>query len=418
MADQPHTIPAEAEAQAPATQIADVAESAQLVERAREGNGQTIRATWRFSLDTVRDAIHYMEPDARELLVWCFQWCIDPAHPVAFADFCDRIGYSENLVWKAYVGKLRHPTAKDFTGKPALMGISAAMLKALRDFRRVEVQRSKLGRKQFVVTPTARRIFTACDLARESQTPVFVEGASHIGKTEGFKQYCIENNHGKSRLIELEAVNGLHGLIKATAVVVGVSPNGNAADMTERIKKAISSDMVLIFDEVHLLANTYRRGSFFACMEWIRRLYDFRQFGLVLSFTELGFAQVEAARKRELEQLFRRGVHRVNLGDRPTVADVRMIVESWGLDFPARKDVLEIRLDEKTVVLEEPYKMLEQLSGEQGMKAIVERLRYAAKLAADREQSVGWEDVVRTHLIVQKNAMKPKHGWGEAKEAA
>ena len=407
-----HTTPA-----ADPTPVPAAAETAQLVERAREGQGMTSRATWRFSLDTVREGIHYMQPDARELLVWCFSWCIDPAHPVSFPDFCERIGYSENLTWKTFTGKLRHPTAKDHRGAPAQMDPSPAFVKALRDFRRVEVQRSKLGRKKFVLIPTAKRIFTGCDLARESQTPVFFTGASQIGKTEAFKEYCSENNHGKSRLIELEAVNGLHGLIKAVAVVVGVSPNGNAADLTERIKKAISSDMVLIFDEVHLLANTYRRGSFFACMEWIRRLYDFRNFGLVLSFTELGFTGAAAERKKELEQIFRRGVHIINLGDRPTVEDVRMILEDAGIEWPARRDILTIEVNKKPVV-EEPYKLLAQLAQDNGLKAITERLRYASKIAADREQAATMEDFVRAHLTITKNAAQPTHGWGEMKEAA
>ena len=378
--------------------------SAAQVNRALVNLGDTSRASWKFSTDTIRANIAYMSPDAKELLLWAFNWCIDPAHPIRFEDFADRLGYSSNKLWKLYSGKDKHPT----NGK--LMDASAALVKALRAFRRIEVARGKLGQTQFVLTPTAQRIFTACDLARESQTPVLLEGASQIGKTTSGREYCTLNNHGKSRMIELEAVSGLHGLVKLVAAVCGVSPNGNAADLTERLKRAITADMVLFFDEVHLLANTYRRGSFFACMEWIRRLHDATRCGIVLSFTTLGFSKAEAERKRELEQLFRRGVHRVNLGTQPVLADVKTILGSWGLEMPARKDEVEIKIGAATL-REEPYKMLAQLSREQGLKAIVERLRYASKFAADSDGPLTWDHVVHAHAVIESNAATPNHGW-------
>lgn len=385
--------------------------------RAALNQGDTVRASWRFSLDTIRSNIAYMSTEAKELLVWAFGWCIDDAHPVRFDDFCERIGYSTSVIYKAYSGKLRHPTLKNADQQPQLMDLSADCVKALRSFRRLELQRAKLGSKKFINTPTAKRVFLACDLARESQTPVFIEGASQIGKTEAVKQYCLENNHGRSRIIEIDATGGLHALIKATAAVLGVSINGNANDLTERIKKAITSDMVLVFDEVHNLWNAHRKASFFICVEWIRRLYDHKQFGLVLTFTNLGFAKAEQERKRELEQCFRRGVHRINLGDQPLVEDVRMILASWGMDFPARADKCDIVVGGKTIV-EEPWKLLKQLGAEQGLKSITERLRYAAKLAGDASrEEITMEDFCRAHLTIAKAAITPKTGW-EEKEAA
>lgn len=376
----------------------------ELAGRALVNQGDTVRASWPFSTDTIRGNISHVSPDARELLLWAFQWCIDPTHPLRFDEFADRVGYSTNTLYKIYSGRYLHPQSRSRMDAPD------KLVSNIRSFRRLEVSRAKLGRKQFVHTPTAKRIFQACDLARESQTPVFVQGASHVGKTEAFKQYCIDNNHGKSRLIEMEAVSGLHGLIKATAHVMGISPNGNAADLTERIKRAISRDMVLIFDEVHLLAHTYRREAFFACMEWIRRLYDFCEFGLVLSFTELGFRKAETERKKELEQIFRRGVHRVNLGDRPTLADVRMVLGVWGLEMPARNEEVSAKVG-RAEFTEIPYKLCAQLAQDAGLKAIVERLRYATKFAADDGVELTWEHVVRAHVTIAANAATPETGW-------
>src|SRR5947209_13527691 len=71
--------------------------------------GNTARASWTFSLDNVRANIHYMNPEAKELLVWAFTWCTDPAHAIRFDDFCARIEYDRNTVWKIYSGKYTHP---------------------------------------------------------------------------------------------------------------------------------------------------------------------------------------------------------------------------------------------------------------------------------------------------------------------
>ena len=381
----------------------------QSVERALTNVGDNVRASWPFSLDSIRSNIAYMSPEAKELLVWAFTWCIDAQHPLRFEEFADRVGYSKNKFWKIYAGKDKHPTAdKDHPSFGQLMEPTAAILDSLKKFRRLELERAKLGRAAFYLTPTARKVFHACDLARESQTPVILYGASQIGKTEALREYCNANNHGRTVLVELEAVSGLMGVLKAIAEKLGISPNANTPDLIARIKKALTPDMVLILDEVHLLANTYRKGSFFACMEQIRRIFDFARCGLVMTFTLLGYDMAEKHRKRELEQIFRRGVHKINLGDRPTTADIAAVAEGWELEMPGRDYTVTIGAGAKAIS-EKPYEMLKQLATEQGLKAVIERFRYGSKLSGDDDLS--WEQVVRAHFMILKNAMPPAHGW-------
>lgn len=370
--------------------------------------GDTVRASWNFSLDNVRANIKHLAAEARELLVWALTWCTDSMHEVRFEDFCQRVGYDRNTMWKIYSGLYRHP---DWTkDNPKMMDASPKLISALKAFRKIEVQRALMGRPAFFVTPTAKRFFSACDLARESQTPVFVFGGSQIGKTEAARQYCIENNHGRTVLVELEAVNGLKGLLMAVAEKLGISPHANTPDLIHRIKKAVTSDMVIILDEVHLLANVYRKSSFFACMETVRRIFvDHCKCGLVLTFTLLGYSTAEKDRKRELEQIFRRGVHRVNLGDRPTVADVSIVAEGWALELPTSELTVTLKLG-SSELKENVRERLGQLSKEDGLKAIVERFRYATKLAAGGK--VEWSHFVHADALIRKNATTPVHGWG------
>ena len=390
------SIPEVEEPQAP-TPMASTGPSQVLVNQ-----GDTVRATWRFALDSVRSNIAYMAPEAKELLVWAFTWCIDSVHPIRFEEFCDRVGYNTNTVYKLYSGKYKHPD----TG--AVMEAPEKLLKAIRDFRRLEIQRAKMGRQRYVITPTSKRVYWAIEQARKSRRPVMIYGGSQLGKTEAFRQNCIEFNHGKTILVEIEAVNGLRGLLQAIAEKLGVSPNANTPDLISRIKKALTPDMVLILDEVHLLANVYRAGSFFACMEELRRIWDSVRFGLVLSYTDLGFAKAERERKRELVQVFRRSIMNVNLGPEPTAGDVRAVTESYGLSWGERHDEIEIAKG----VADTPFAAVKQLAQESGLTSILERIRLAHELAADDERTeITWRDFLIAHFAIKGQADAPKSGW-------
>lgn len=381
-------------------------------DRATSNLGDNVRASWTFSLDNVRANIHYMTPEAKELLVWAFIWCIDHAHPLRMDEFATRVGYSRNTIWKIYTGKYKHPETSKLLDAPE------KLLKGIRDFRKIELQREKVGRKGFVLTPTAKRIFKACDTARKTQTPVSLYGASQIGKTEALGQYCSDNNHGRSVLVELEAVNGLRGLLMAVAEKLGISAKANTPDLIERIKKAVTRDMVIILDEVHLLANVYRKGSFYACMETVRRIFiDHCRCGLVLTYTLLGYSEAEKEKRLALEQIFRRGVHRINLGDRPSVSDVTAFLKAWDLEMPGRHEEVTAKVDGESVT-EIPFAILGQLAKDDGVKAILERLRAAAEYAADKQTDLAWEHFVIVHTAIRKNALPPKTGWADDKKEA
>jgi DNA transposition AAA+ family ATPase len=255
---------------------------------------------------------------------------------------------------------------------------------------------------EFVLTPTARKIFTACDLARESRTAVFVWGPSHIGKTWAVERYYApRNNHGRTIYARMHAACGLNGMVRAIAEAMGVSAHGSRAEMIRRIKDVLAADVLLILDECHLLAHTYRAGSFHNCMEVIRELHDHARCGLVLIFTLLD--RVKAASQKELQQLWRRGVHKVQLASMPTKGDVAAILEHNGLKFPERALVIPVRAG-REMLEERPYEILRQLAREEALLAITERIRYARKLASKANEKLGWEHFVDAHLRIAKNA--------------
>jgi DNA transposition AAA+ family ATPase len=357
----------------------------------------TVRASWAFSLDAIRQDTAHFAPDEQEALIALFRWCIDPLHPMRRDEAARRLGYSPDMIYQLLTGKYRNPDK-------TLKRPSAEFMKKLRDFLALEAHKFEAASSEFITTPTAKKIFTACDLARESHSPVILYSTSHLGKTWALKHYAAHNNHGKTFLAELDAASGLGGMVRTLATACGVSDaKQNTGSLIERIKRALTPNTVLIIDEVHLLKHTYRLNSFFACIEVIRRIYDFTHCGMVLSWTNLD--NLKNASQGELIQIWRRGVHKVALANMPSKGDLTAILTHHGLEFPDKE--LNITVGK---VVEQPYDILRQLAHRDGLKAITERLRYAQKLANKKSGHIAWENFVDAHLRIAKNAV-PEPDW-------
>jgi len=374
-----------------------------LIEAAKIQQGATARASWRVSSDKLHGYLRHCAPEKKELVHLAFMWCIDRG--IYLDDFANQVGYDRKTIDKIITGAYRDPR----TGE--LYDIPDKLADAIRRFRKDQMAAAQLGDIDFVVTPTVTRIWTGVDLARESHTPVFIYGASHLGKTWALEHYAVANNHGSTPMVRIPASSGLGGMVRAIAKEVGVSPNGSVTDLIERVKHALAKNQVLILDEVHQLIYTYRKESFFACLEVIRSIYDHAKCGMVVCTTNVFRARIEQERKAALEQLFRRGVHRVQLGDIVMAKDARMILEHHGLDWPDKRLEYEFDLGQGKKISEKPWEILRQLGREEGLKAITERIRYARKFAAKERVKLNLRHFTQAHLTIAANAAAPASDW-------
>lgn len=371
-----------------------------LAEAARIRKGGNARASWNISADRLYQHLQHCTPQKKELVIWAFQWCSQ--RRIFQEDFAVQVGYDRKTINKIITGTYRDPRTGDQYDIPDKLADS------IRKFREQQLAKAQLGDIDFVVTPTVKRIWTGCDLARESQTPVFIYGASHLGKTWALEHYAVAKNHGATPMVRIPSSAGLGGMIRAIAEKVGVSPNSNISATTERIKKALTPNQVLILDEVHQLIYTYRKESFFACLEVLRSIYDHARCGMVLCTTNIFRTKLEAERKAALEQLFRRGVHRVQLGDIVLKQDIELILSHHGLGWPAVNLTYNFP---GLKVPEKPVEILRQLAKEEGLKAITERVRYARKFASKEQEDLSWKHFIQAHLTIQSNATTPVSDW-------
>lgn len=359
--------------------------------------GNNARASWQISLGDLRANISHCTPDKRAIIVDCFLWCIQ--NNVTKAEFARGIGSSDNTLYKIITGKYTNPHSGE------RLEISAKMAEDMR--RWLDNEKAKAATESaFLLTPTAKRVFQACDLAKESRTPVFLTGPSHIGKTTALLEWAKRNNHGRTIYVRMEAAGGLGRVMQVICERVGQSPKCSRDKMRNGLYNALSSDMTLLIDEFHLLLHTYRIGSFIECAEFIRDIYDKVQCGIVLSMTDFGREKVIRDRKVELEQIIRRGAHKIRLHSEPTVEDVKMILEHAGLQMPGKKDTITV-----AGIVEQPYEILRQLAKDQGLKSITERIRYAKKLARREQRDLEWDDFVKAHLIILSNDQIQSGGW-------
>jgi DNA transposition AAA+ family ATPase len=375
---------------------ASVGDGAEVTPVSEQHAGDSIRASWPFSLHQIRINIAHCEAEGREALVSAFLWCNDSKHPIRRDEFSRRVGYSENTIYRIFSGRYIHAETK------RQLDVPEDLVKAIHSFLELERERFLGGKTEFVKTPTAARIWHGCNIARESRSPVFIWGVPQIGKTTALERYAQDNNHGRTVYVRMKAASGLGGMVRRIAEKVGVSPKSNTSNLVDYIKGALTQDMVLILDEVHLLAYTYRKASFFGCMEVIREIFDETHCGLVLCGTKLLQDELTA---RELEQLLKRGVHRIALPEAPTRSDVAAILEAAGLDFPVKGVNVTVRGS-----TEQPYAVIRQLAKKEGLKAITERLRYGRKLATKAKAGLGWSHVMEAHLTIAAES-NPADGW-------
>lgn len=365
--------------------------------------GNTARASWRISLHDIRVNLAHCRHDAKEAMVSCFLWCIDPRHPVTANEFAAAVEYDVTTIYRIYAGKYLNPATRErLDVPPKLVGAAKAWLSRQRKAF------EPIG--DFILTPTARRCWRACEFALESHTPVFLLGRSHLGKTWALEKFAADNNHGRTVYTRILAASGLGGLVRLINNRCGNSDKGNTADTIERIKRALTPDTLLILDEVHLLQYTYRQSSFFACLEVIRDIYDHVKCGMVLCGTDLLMDKMRGGTHGEMEQLIRRGVHRFVLPTMPTRGDVEAFLDHYGLPMPPKSAVSRVDVG-GVIVAEKPYDLLRQLARDYGAKAICERLRYADKLASKAKVPMSLDHFVMADAMIKSNACADASDW-------
>jgi DNA transposition AAA+ family ATPase len=348
---------------------------------------------WNITSEELSEATTHLQSDERADLVWAYHY--SAAKSLGFAPFAAAAGISESTLRKVVTGAYIDPRDPE---RPLPM--PAGMSESIRELRSASVA-SQPGAVSFVSTTTSRNIASHCDLARKSGTPVFMIGASQIGKTTGLGKYRDSHPHD-TWLVTVTSGMGAKGLAIAICEEIGVSPNGSLSVLTRRIGRFIPRHGLLIIDDFHVLTLASTQRTFLASMEFLRACYDMAKCGLLLSTTDLDYTVIHKEFSKSLHQLMRRGVHHPNLGAQPQSADVREILEAHGLKWPAKS----LKVDGV-----KPFDLLANLAMDSGLTVITERLRYALLFATRDAVPATWHHFVRANSAIADNSAAPENDW-------
>jgi DNA transposition AAA+ family ATPase len=238
----------------------------------------------------------------------------------------------------------------------------------------------------FVETETWKKIDAVCRHALVGQLPVFIYGASQIGKTTCLQEFARRNNHGQTKYIRMPAAPGLWQVQREVASACYISPRATTTEIRTRIFDAIDDKMLLIFDEMHQPLISCNGNTAVRIIEWLRELYDRTGCGIVFSGTKVFQDEIERGKQAMiLDQFRRRGIIQLVLPDYPSKGDVTKIAKAFGLSDP------------EGVAAEVITTMLKR----SGLGQYVKFLQSASNLASNQKKAMSWDHFVQAYDLVQ-----------------
>lgn len=362
------------------------------------------RGTWNWSVAEMRNNTNYLDAVAQTNLLECVHWCLQ--HGISRQEFGAQTGIDPTTIYKLCKGTY-------INAKGEQLQISAEMLAKLE--RWLSDQRiTKTLAKGFVMTPTVNAVQRGCALAMESRTPVFLYGPSQIGKTIALSHFA-RPRQATVIYLRMSIVGSYAAIIQDLAKALHLRAAGVRNDIFKAALRAMTRDMLVIIDEAHELLHNHGNKSFFKSIEIIREIYDRVGCGMILSFTDVMWDRIVQDKHDEMQQLLRRGIHRICLGTvdgMPLREDAEAFLGNVGLHMPAPGEMVTVT-GTKAQPLRRPqqvnaWEALVSILKEDGIKSLTERLRYA-KTLADRDcEPLTWQYLALTHRIVSENATKAK----------
>ena len=348
---------------------------------------------WKLTAAQLQQRTAHCPPDQIDLMTWAFNHSAD--RMLSVASFCDSANINVSTLTKFLSGTYVDPRRP---GVP--YDLPDHVVKALAACRSALIAKAPTS-VGFVSTETSRKVWFNCELARESRSPIFLMGASHIGKTTALTKYR-DAHPTDTLLITVTSGMGVKGLAVAICEEAGISSNGSLSKLTRALRKYLTRDRLLILDDFHVLTLSSTPRTFLAAMEFLRALYDADNCGMLFSTTDLDYNRILKDYQSSLHQLMRRGIHRPHLGNAPLQKDVRSIIEAHGLRWPGKSLMVGDSC---------PWRIISALAQHSGLKGVTERLRYALKLAAHAASPVTWAHYCQADSAVHSNSTAPSSDW-------
>lgn len=353
--------------------------------------------------DIVEAGIRKNAPDFHEDLRWWWRYSNDQG--ISQAEAARQLGVDQGTYSKVYRGEYKG--AHGILLKPPAKMMSR--IRVMRDQEREAVHQRGAER---VMTPTVAEIHGVCVKAWNDNQIAFIFGNSHVGKTEGALWFRDENNHGATIYVDLQGICGVQDLYRAFARALKISPDTPIAKLMPRVYAAIDKTNLVIVDEFHHITYAYQKGGAIRMINALKSIKDRTGCAMVIISTNVGRDEFEEGKGHEaklLQQLWRRGVIKLQLPDALRVGDVRAFAAAFKLDFPAAP----AKGDDTWKALRGAHpdfvglEVCERIAYNYGVKHLVTVMKDGRKLAAKAGRVLTWTDVLKAQGVYD-NLAAPK----------
>lgn len=337
------------------------------------------KQTWNIASEDVITNTQHLDPEARLLLRWIFEWAHLSRPAKTLQEAAEAAGVDRTTLYRVLSGKYKRDGKQDI--------IPAKLLSGLANLKRLEDARRDQGKVPFVLTKTAERIWGIADRCLERNCIGFLWGDSQYGKTTALKEYQRTHNHGQTKYICLAPGGGAQDLLRAIATACGISPKASIAELRDRIIAALDHNHLVIVDEVHQAAATYKRQSKITSIELLRWIHDQTKCGMLLCGTNIWRDMIERdSDSKLLEQVARRGALKLQLPTKIPQADLNQIFAAFELPAPEG----------------EAAKIMRQIADRMGLKVVTETLAFGQRQGKKQGREFPtWDDVVEAAEILE-----------------
>lgn len=283
-----------------------------------DGNSHAPRK-YRWSDDKVNQSLHGRSEEHRDQVFWLHYWMRandrTPEETAKLLTKKNGQAYSGNTI-RQILGGSFHGDLQSFcesvqrfrAGEPSLSG---------------EQVPSAVVRAPFIETNLSRQIWKICDASVTYGLPVFIIGATRIGKTRSLKAYRDAKNPGKVIYVEMPSGGNIGNFLVGLAEALGIPTGLSTREHRRRIKNAFRPDMLLIVDQAHeeLEDESTRRRPY--SLKFIMELFNEAGCGIVLAGTDVlehGFTKGPHA--KILDQLAQRRLATLTLPNKPDDASL------------------------------------------------------------------------------------------------
>lgn len=311
----------------------------------------------------------------RSAIRWFHSYCAEKDIPLSEA--AELIRYDASTLHRVFNGKYS--------------GSMDNVCHQIAQFRKLEEERNKGRKLNFIHTSLTKQIWKFCDAALACQRIGFIYGDPQIGKTKSLLQYQVEHNHGSTVYVRMPTGGCQNDFIPEFAEAMKISPYTKTRHLKRRIINSFDSRMLLIVDEVHqcVLTNSPAIKS----LEFIRELFDASECGVVLCATNIFRKEVESGRLTAVfKQSVRRRLGALQLPNVSTRKDLNTFAAAYGLE-PATGEALKLQTD---------------MNIEEGLGMWLTILRMGAKIANISGKKLTWNHVIEAHTGLVELASMPK----------